>query len=254
MEQADIPLSAASADTLWLWEEDGGCKDGIPRSLCPHFSPPAWRMLPSQLSFLFHHPMNWLQGEAWKLGQLMAQGWEQPMAWEGKAQTPLAGATPSQSSGHKHTSEHRNHQEKTALRKAHVFSIKSLPLRNTRPGFCVCPNLALSLWKGLFVKCFVLMSLALISPCQPPALRIPLHSQVRCSIPPSHVAGTQRLRPFTTDIQGAPKCLKIFLLIRGALETCYIHMYFLLFFNLLLHQLLKKKKTQKEERKGAATS
>lgn len=175
------------------------------------------------------HPMNWLQGEAWKLGQLMAQEWEQPMAWEGKAQTPPAGATPSHSSGNKYTSEHRNHQEGAALRKAPVFSIKSLPLRNTGPGFCMCPNLALSLWKGLFVKCFVLMSPALISPCQPPALWIPLHLQVRCSLPPSHVAGTQQLQPFTTDIQGAQKCLKIFLLIRGALKTRYIHMYFLLF-------------------------
>lgn len=164
--------------------------------------------------FLSCPPMNWLQGEAWKLGQLTAQEWEQPTAWEGKAQDPLAGATPSHSSGNKRTSEHRNHQEITALRKAHVFSIKSLPLRNTRPGFCVCPNLALSLWKGLFGKCFVLMSPALISPCQPPAPWIPLHSQVRCSSPPSHVAGTQWLQPFTTDIQGAQKCLKIFLLIR----------------------------------------
>lgn len=106
------------------------------------------------------------------------QEWEQPMAWEGKAQTPEAGATPSHSSGNKHTSERRNHQEIAVFRKALVFSIKSLPLSNTRPGFCVCPNLALSLWKGLFVKCFVLMSPALISPCQPPAPRIPLHSQV----------------------------------------------------------------------------
>lgn len=152
--------------------------------------------------FLSLRPMNWLQGAAWKLGQLMAQEWEQPMGWEGKAQTPLAGATPSHSLVNKHTNEHRNLQEITALRKAHVFSIKSLPLRNTTPGFCVCPNLALSLWKGLFVKCFVLMSLALISPCQPPAPRIPLHSQVRCSIPPSHVAGTQRLQPFTQISKG----------------------------------------------------
>lgn len=86
---------------------------------------------------------------------------------------------------------------------------------------------------------------------------MPLRSQVRwCSprsIPPSHVAGTQRLWPFTADVQGAEKCLKIFLLIKGALQTCYIHIYFPLFFNLLLHQLLKKKR-QKEERKGAATS
>lgn len=72
--------------------------------------------------FLSCHPMNWLQGEAQKLGQLMAQEWEQPMAWEGKAQTPAAGATPSHSSGNKHSSEHRNHQEITALRKALVFS------------------------------------------------------------------------------------------------------------------------------------
>lgn len=67
------------------------------------------------------------------------------------------------------------------------------------------------------------------------------------SIPPSHVAGTQQLLPFTTDVCGAAKCLKIFLLIKGALRKCYIHMYFPLFFNLLLHQLLKKKKAERRK-------
>lgn len=76
---------------------------------------------------------------------------------------------------------------------------------------------------------------------QPPlAPWTPLFSQVpHPTLPRGRY--TQRLRPYTTDVQGAEKCLKIFLLIKGALQTCYIHIYFPLFFNLLLHQLLKKK-------------
>jgi len=31
-----------------------------------------------------------------------------------------------------------------------------------------------------------------------------------CSVPPSHVADTQQLQPFATDVQGAEKCSKIF--------------------------------------------
>lgn len=73
-------------------------------------------------------------------------------------------------------------------------------------------------------------------PPSQPAPPIPLRPQV-CersprSVPPSHVAGTQQRRPFTADVQGAEKCLKIFLLIKGALQTCYIHIfspYFLIY-------------------------
>lgn len=115
------------------------------------------------LTFSPHHPVGWLQGEA--QGQLMAR--------EGEAQTPPATATPSQGSreagGDKYTSNGRNRQKKRVLRKAQTF----LPLRNTRAGFCICPNLAFSLWKGLFVQCFVFVSPALISPRWQPAPRIP---------------------------------------------------------------------------------
>lgn len=153
------PWAAVPTDTLRLWEEDEGCRDGIPRAGGPHSPPPAQRMLPSRLGFPSPPPRGLAPGR----GKAV---WGQPMTREGEAQTPLAGATPSQSSREaredKHTSKCRNHQEKKSIKESP--HIKSLPLRNARAGFCVCPNLALSLWKGLFVKCFVFMSPALISP------------------------------------------------------------------------------------------
>lgn len=113
-----------------------------------------------------HHPVGWLQGEA----RLHGEGrWcrNGDSRWHRKEKPKpfQLEQHPSQSlweagGGHKHTSERRNHQEKRVLREAQM----SLPLRNARVGFCICPNLALSLWKGLFVKCFVFVSLALISP------------------------------------------------------------------------------------------
>lgn len=159
-----------------------GCGDGTPGAGGPHSPPPARRMLPRQLSFPSLTPPGLALGRhkaAW--GQLMAQEWGQPMAWEGEAQTPPARAIPLwEARGDKHTSKHRNHQQKGALRKGQTSS----PMGNTSAGFCICPNLALSLWKGLFVKCFVFMSPALISPHW---LHGPLCSH-RCPIPPSHVA------------------------------------------------------------------
>lgn len=55
-KQADIPLLAVPADSLWFWEEGGGRWDGTSRATGPRSPPPARRMLSSWLGFLSSPP------------------------------------------------------------------------------------------------------------------------------------------------------------------------------------------------------
>lgn len=178
MEQAKIPPSAEPTDTLWLWEEDVGGGDG------PHSPPPARRMLPARLGFASLPP--W--GLAVETGKA-AQG--QPMAENGKEKPKLLQAelSPPRAQGKPGVKNTPASTETTRKKKRKRKAQMPLPPRNAKAGFCVCPKLVLSLWKGLFVKCFVFVSPAFISPRRQPAPRMPLRSQVcQCSprsIPPS---------------------------------------------------------------------
>lgn len=154
--------------------KDGDCRDGTSRAGGPHPPPPAQRMLPSWLGF----PSSPSCGLPLGRGKA-ARG--QLTAWEGEAQTHPARATPSQSSWEAWGAQTHQQAQKPPGKKKSIKEnpcIKPLSVRISRAGFCICPNLALSLRKGLFVKCFVAMSLALNSPCRYPAPQIPQCLQV----------------------------------------------------------------------------